>query len=105
MSRQPPASARRSDSRVTAVTTSPERANAAQCSAAGPSAVSGSYDADVPKAPGRRPRSRSAAAVSASFSPGTSGGNGTERRLSGSTSARYSPSVPWYTSGTPGIVR
>lgn len=104
MSRQPPASASPSDSRVTAVITSPDRTNATQWSAAGPSAHSGAYVAAPPKTSGRRARSRSAAAVSAGFSAaGSRGANAS--RLSGSTSARYSSSVPWYTSGTPGIVR
>ena len=96
VSRQPPASASRSDSRVTAVTTSPERVNAAQCAAAGPSAVSGAYVAAVPE--DLRPTARAAAAPRASARPcrpRLRGGNRTGRRLSGSTSARYSPSVPW----------
>ncbi|SCD33418.1 hypothetical protein GA0115241_100873 [Streptomyces sp. DpondAA-D4] len=41
VSRQPPSSESRSDSRVTAVTTSPDRQNARQCSAAGPRAATG----------------------------------------------------------------
>ena len=53
------------------------------------------HKAASPKAPGRRARSRSAAAVSAALSPGSSGGKRTGRRLSGSTSAKYSSSVPW----------
>ncbi len=92
-------------SRVTAATTSSEREKATQWAAAGPSAVSGPYVAASPKAAGRRARSRRAAEVTVSFSPAAGGGNFAGRRLSGSTSARYSPSVPWYTSGTPGIVR
>lgn len=84
---------------MTAVRASPERTNARQCCAAGPSAGSGMYVAVSPKASGRRARSPRAARVTAAFSPDvvpdSSGGKLTARRLSGSTSARYSASVPW----------
>lgn len=104
---QPPDSASRNDSLVTAVTTSPERQNARQCAAAGPRASSGAYVPDSPNTSGRSRRSRRATAVSSPFSPEAASPDGVRngRRLSGSTRARYSRSVPWYRSGTPGIVR
>ncbi len=80
---------------MTAVRTSPDRVYATQWAAAGPSAVSGVYVADSPKVSGRRARRPSAARVTAPLSPGSSGGNRTGLRLSGSTRARYSLSVPW----------
>src|SRR5690606_35824429 len=66
---QPPPSASRSDSRVTAVSTSPDGTNAVQCAAAGPSTATGSYDAVSPTTSGRRARTPSALRVTASLPP------------------------------------